>query len=250
MTEMRQPREVDMVPEELRFVPQVKSDIIIQRRDVTLAPIEAANTYTRDGTNTITFNIQGHRELSQLLDTKSMYFTWHCNFSNAYPVEDVSMLIEEIIISSNGRTIERIRHAQYIQHFLRGYGMSRKSKARLGKRCGFQSVEDRTVQLYRNTDTRSYGLDGSDKEAPAKTGSSAVAALRNYFGYGFRKGAMTSTAPAMDANDGKVNDLINGELGYTDLVGGLNRQEWGHLTRMSENLGYMQKQVVRNLKHT
>ena len=242
MTEMRQPREVDMVPEELRFVPQVKSDIIIQRRDVTLAPIEAANQYTRDGTNTITFNIQGHRELSQLLDTKSMYFTWHCALTNAYPVEDVSMLIEEIIISSNGRTIERIRHAQYIQHFLRGYGMSRKSKARLGKRSGFQRFEDRTVQLYRNTDTRSYGLDGEDKEAPA---SADVAALVNYFGFGFRKGAMTSTAAAMAANAEKANDLINGELGYTDQVGGLTKQTWGNMTRMSENLGYEQKQVQR-----
>ena len=98
MTELRQAREVDMVPEELRYVPQVKSDIIIQRRNVSLAPIEAANTYTREGTNTITFNIQGHRELSQLLDTKSMYFTWHVAFKNAYPVEDVAMLIEEVII--------------------------------------------------------------------------------------------------------------------------------------------------------
>ena len=69
MTELRAAREVDMVPEELRFVPQVKSDIIIQRRNVTLAPIEAADKYTRDGTNTITFNVQGHKELSQLLDS-------------------------------------------------------------------------------------------------------------------------------------------------------------------------------------
>ena len=60
MTELRKPREVDMIPEELRFVPQVKSDIIIQRRDVKLAPIEAANTYTRNGTNTITFNINSN----------------------------------------------------------------------------------------------------------------------------------------------------------------------------------------------
>ena len=238
---MRQPREVDMVPEELRFVPQVKSDIIIQRRDVTLAPIEAANEYTRDGTNTITFNVQGHRELSQLLDTKSMYFTWHVNFSNAYPVEDVSMLIEEIIISSNGRTIERIRHAQYIQHFLRGYGMSRKSKARLGKRCGFQQFEDRTVQLYKNTDFRSYGI-ADDKEVPA---SNDVKALTNFFGYGFRKGKMTSTAPYLDANDAKVQALTNGDLGYTDLPGQLRRRAWGNLSRMSDNLGYMEKQVAR-----
>ena len=117
MTELRQAREVDMVLEELRYVPQVKSDIIIQRRNVSLAPIEAANTYTRTGTNTITFNIQGHRELSQLLDTKSLYFTMQTEFTGAYPVEDVAMLFEEVIISSNGRVIERIRHAQYIQHF-------------------------------------------------------------------------------------------------------------------------------------
>ena len=45
MTEVRQAREVDMVPQELRFVPQVKSDIIIQRRNVTLAPIEAADVH-------------------------------------------------------------------------------------------------------------------------------------------------------------------------------------------------------------
>ena len=147
MTELRQAREVDMVPEELRYVPQVKSDIIIQRRNVTLAPIEAANEYTRTGTNTITFNIQGHKELSQLLDTKSMYFTWQSQYENGYPVEDVAMLVEEVIISSNGRVIERIRHAQYIQHFVRGYGMSRKSKARLGDRAGFMRFEDRTVQM-------------------------------------------------------------------------------------------------------
>ena len=148
MTELRQAREVDMVPEELRYVPQVKSDIIIQRRNVSLAPIEAANEYTRTGTNTITFNIQGHRELSQLLDTKSMYFTWQVKVAGGYPVEDVANLIEEVIISSNGRVIERIRHAQYIQHFVRGYGMSRKSKARLGKRAGFMRFEDRTSSRF------------------------------------------------------------------------------------------------------
>jgi hypothetical protein len=133
MTEVRQAREIDLLPEELRFQPSVKSDIIIQRRAVSLAPIEAAQTYTRDGTNTLTWNIQGHRELSQLLDSKSLYFTWKVKFDSGYPVEDVAMLVEEVIISSNGRTLERIRNAQYIQHFLRGYGMSRTHKAKLGK---------------------------------------------------------------------------------------------------------------------
>ena len=158
MTELRQAREVDMVPEELRYVPQVKSDIIIQRRNVTLAPIEAANTYTRTGTNTITFNIQGHKELSQLLDTKSLYFTWHSKFTNGYPVEDIAMLIEEVIISSNGRVIERIRHAQYIQHFVRGYGLSRLSKARLGDRAGFQKFEDRTIQMVSDAGNNDHGF--------------------------------------------------------------------------------------------
>ena len=76
MAENRQPREIDAVPSELRFVPAVKSDIIIQRREVKLAPVEAASEYSRNGTNTISFNVQGHRDLNQLLDTKSIYFTW------------------------------------------------------------------------------------------------------------------------------------------------------------------------------
>ena len=231
MTELRQAREVDMVPEELRFVPQVKSDIIIQRRNVTLAPIEAANEYTRDGTNTITFNIQGHRELSQLLDTKSMYFTWHCKFQNAYPVEDIAMLIEEIIISSNGRTIERIRHAQYIQHFVRGYGLSRKAKARLGKRCGFQRVEDRTMQTYKN---------------PTIVAAGAVSS----FGYGTRVSPTTVTAPFAAATAADApNAPIIGNTGYNDFVDSLDGDggngNWEKYSRMGDNLGYDRYQVAR-----
>ena len=250
---MRQPREVDMVPEELRFVPQVKSDIIIQRRDVTLAPIEAANTYTRDGTNTITFNIQGHRELSQLLDTKSMYFTWHCAFDGGYPVEDVSMLIEEVIISSNGRTLERIRHAQYIQHFIRGYGMSRKSKARLGKRCGFQRLEDRTVQYYRDEDSRSYGNDAAGAMVPARVADAgpppvaAVAATHNFFGYGNRKAPMTSTARKIDRDDALLGTFAKGMYGYLDYMDSTTSTTWSNRTRMSDNLGYRNTQVARQV---
>ena len=221
MTEVRQAREVDMVPAELRFVPQVKSDIIIQRRNVSLAPIEAANEYTRNGTNTITFNIQGHRELSQLLDTKSVYFSWHCQFKNGYPVEDVSMLVEEIIISSNGRTLERIRHAQYIQHFLRGYGMSRSAKARLGKREGFQKYEDRTVQYQRRA------------AAPAAGNNQAVTALN-----GFRKAPMTSTAANAAANG------IDGAAGYWDQSTNAQLAAQGFKS-MSDNLGYLRKQTTR-----
>ena len=210
MTELRQAREVDMVPEELRYVPQVKSDIIIQRRNVTLAPIEAANEYTRTGTNTITFNIQGHKELSQLLDTKSMYFTWQSKYENGYPVEDVAMLIEEVIISSNGRVIERIRHAQYIQHFIRGYGMSRKSKARLGDRAGFQRYEDRTVQM------KSTAAD-----------------------HGFLKQPTTELAAYAAAGAAAVD-------GYKDYID--SNATWANYSRMSDNLGYKEYQVPRTAR--
>ena len=124
MSELRAPREVDMVPDALRYTPQVKSDIIIQRREVAMAPVEGMNIYQRDSTNTITFNVQGHKSTNQLLDTKSLYFTWQCKFRDGYPIEDVSNLIEEVIISSNGRVLERIRHAQYIQWYLKQYEMS------------------------------------------------------------------------------------------------------------------------------
>ena len=152
MSELRQPREVDMVPDSLRYVPQVKSDIIIQRREVKMSPVEGMNVYQRDTTNTITFNVQGHKSVNQFMDTKSLYFTWHCKFKGGYPVEDVSNLIEEIIISSNGRVLERIRHAQYIQWYLKQYEMSRPSKARLGKREGYNRYEDDTVQRHFRAD--------------------------------------------------------------------------------------------------
>ena len=136
-----------MVPDSLRYVPQVKSDIIIQRREVSMAPVEGMNVYQRDATNTITFNVQGHKTTNQLMDSKSLYFTWHCKFKNGYPVEDVSNLIEEVIISSNGRVLERIRHFQYIQWYLKQYEMSRTSKRRLGKREGYSKYEDESVQF-------------------------------------------------------------------------------------------------------
>ena len=147
MTELRKPKEVDMIPDALRYVPQVKSDIIIGRREVSLAPVEGMNIYERDGTNTITFNVQGHKTMNQLMDTKSLYFTWQCKFKGGLPVEDVSNLVEEIIISSNGRVLERIRHKQYIDYYLKQYLMSRPAKARLGKREGYDRFEDNTIQL-------------------------------------------------------------------------------------------------------
>jgi hypothetical protein len=226
MTEVRQAREVDAIPQELRFVPQVKSDIIIQRRKVAMAPIEGMNEYTRDGTNTITFNIQGHKDLNQLLDTKSLYFSWQTKFKGGLPVEDCSMLIEEVIISSNGRTLERIRHAQYIQHFLRGYGMSRSAKARLGKREGFSKYEDPTVRL-RDHDDVAAGAGG--------TGD-----------HGFLKATDTaSEVPvAWAAVGGAAADAVRAGDKYTDQAGTAGYGD--SYTRMSENLGYDKDQVNRN----
>ena len=206
MTELRQAREIDLVPEELRFQPQVKSDIIIQRRKVSLAPIEAANEYHRDGTNTLTWNLQGHKELSQLLDSKSLYFEWQVKFANGYPVEDVSMLVEEIVISSQGRTLERIRHAQYIQHFIRGYGMTRKKKALLGKREGFQCYEDRTIQYH---------------SAPAA--------------------AAVAPGQGRDGNNG-----FSKQGSQSDFRCNIPDGAEPNATRMDENLGYYKEQVARN----
>ena len=217
MTEVRQAREVDMVPAELRFVPQVKSDIIIQRRNVSLAPVEGMNTYQRDSTNTITFNVQGHKELSQLLDTKSLYFTMQVKFQNGYPVEDVSMLFEEVIISSNGRTLERIRHAQNIQHFLRGYGMSRKTKARLGKREGFQRWEDRTIQDHQRDQNTRLAQVTSNAGPPVPLAGSF------YQERGFSRAASTAS-PA----------------GYTDTNAVVPQ-----ITRQVDGIGYHALQVRR-----
>ena len=143
MTEVKKAREVALVPEELRYVPAVKSDIILQRRNLSLAPIEAADLYTRNGTNTITFNVVGHQELHQLLDPRSAYFSCQLRFRNGFPVEDVGMLFEEVIISSNGRTIERIRNAQHIQHFVHQFSLGREAKAKRREE-GFSRIEDDT----------------------------------------------------------------------------------------------------------
>ena len=147
MTEVKKAREVALVPEELRYVPQIKSDIIIQRRNLSLAPIEAADFYQRDGTNTISFSVVGHQELHQLLAPKSAYFTLQLRLRGGPPVEDVGMLFEEIIISSNGRTIERIRNAQYIQHFVQNWMLSRDTKQKRREE-GFSKIDDDTYQKF------------------------------------------------------------------------------------------------------
>ena len=99
--------------------------------------------YTRDGTNTITFNVTGHQDLHQLLDPRSMYFTAQVCFAGGYPKEDLGMLFEEVIISSNGRTIERIRNAQYIQYFVQNVMQSRTAKSKRREE-GFDRIEDIT----------------------------------------------------------------------------------------------------------
>ena len=213
MSELRQPREVDMVPDSLRYVPQVKSDIIIQRREVSMAPVEGMNVYQRDATNTITFNVQGHKTTNQLLDSKSLYFTWHCKFKDGYPVEDVSNLIEEVIISSNGRVLERIRHFQYIQWYLKQYEMSRPSKMRLGKREGFSKYEDETVQLN----------------------SQPVAIY-----------PVTNAAGAQDAGDAARQVTVAGDHGFQNSTEFEDEKTDNHKTAMRDNLGYYYEQRNRN----
>ena len=58
--EIKQPKEVALLPPQLRYTPQVMSDVITQRRSIALAPVEAAQTYTRSGTNVMTWNIVSH----------------------------------------------------------------------------------------------------------------------------------------------------------------------------------------------
>ena len=208
MSELRQPREVDMVPDSLRYVPQVKSDIIIQRREVKMSPVEGMNVYQRDTTNTITFNVQGHKSVNQFMDTKSLYFTWHCKFKGGYPVEDVSNLIEEIIISSNGRVLERIRHAQYINWYLKQYNMSRESKARLGKREGYSRFEDETVQFLRDPTAgdHDHGFKRTDGGYTIDEAKSTTASMMSdNFGYHYSQvNRNFNPAQAQIANKGKI----------------------------------------------
>ena len=89
----------------------------------------------------------GHQDLHQLLDPRSIYFSARMKFKGGYPHEDAGMLFEEVIISSNGRTIERIRNAQYIQHFQHGYNLSRSAKMKRREE-GFDRCEDRTMQRW------------------------------------------------------------------------------------------------------
>jgi len=54
---------VETIPEQLRYLPQVKSDVVLQRRSLSLAPVEAAAKYNRDGTNVLTFQLVGGNRL-------------------------------------------------------------------------------------------------------------------------------------------------------------------------------------------
>ena len=61
MTEIGRAKEVELLPEQLRYTPLVKSDVILQRKNLALAPTEAADKYTYTSTNTITFQCVGHQ---------------------------------------------------------------------------------------------------------------------------------------------------------------------------------------------
>ena len=141
--EVKAPIETTRIPEQMRYEPQVKSDLILQRRNLSLAPIEAADKYTRNGTNTLSWTVVGHQDLHQLLDPKSVYFSCQVKFEGGYPKEDLGMLFEEVIISSNGRTIERVRNAQYIQYFVQNMSLSRDAKMQRREE-GFSRCEDQS----------------------------------------------------------------------------------------------------------
>ena len=49
-----------------------------------------------------------------MCDPRSIYFQMQLKLDGGFPVEDAGMLFEEIILSSNGRTLERITSAQYV----------------------------------------------------------------------------------------------------------------------------------------
>ena len=54
---------VETIPEQLRYLPQIKSDVILQRRSLSLAPTEAAGVYQRNGTNVCTWQLVGGSRL-------------------------------------------------------------------------------------------------------------------------------------------------------------------------------------------
>ena len=112
--EVHQAKQVELLPEGLRYTPLVKSNVIIARRNLSLAPVESSDSYSYSGTNSITFSAVGHQNQLQMMDTQSVYFTMQIKFKDGLPVEDAGMAFEEITLSSNGQVLERIRDAQYI----------------------------------------------------------------------------------------------------------------------------------------
>ena len=102
---------VETIPEQLRYLPQIKSDVILQRRNLSLAPTEAAAFYNRDGTNVCTWQLVGGNRLHQLADPRSIHFQMQVQFKKGFPIEDAGMLFEQVTISSNGKVIENIRNA-------------------------------------------------------------------------------------------------------------------------------------------
>ena len=58
--EVSQAKQVELLPENLRYTPLVKSDVIIDRRELSIGPVESADIYSRNGTNTISWQCVGH----------------------------------------------------------------------------------------------------------------------------------------------------------------------------------------------
>ena len=143
-----------------------------------------------------------------------MYFSCQVKFEGGYPKEDLGMLFEEVIISSNGRTIERVRNAQYIQYFVQNMGLSRDTKMKRAEE-GFSRIEDDTwAKHYRNTPA-----------IAAAVGPPVVVASAGDHDFGYHVAALDMTDDA-----------------------GFQRQQVGDeiASKMEENLGYYRNQIRRD----
>ena len=151
---------------------------------------------------------------------KSAYFSCQVRYRGGPPVPDVGMLFEEIIISSNGRTIERIRNAQYIQHFVHQYMQGREKKKKR-KEEGFNRIEDDTFQKLSVADTNTvvggpsgvgnagytvaplsiFGAEGWRSPAPA----AGISDMEENLGHYRNQIRRTGDAPAAQINAGAVD---------------------------------------------
>ena len=133
-------------------------------------------------------------------------------FKHGFPIEDAGMLFEQVTISSNGKVIENIRNAQYVQHWVQNYMTSRDTK-RKRKEEGFNMVEDITFQKINrdlpvaanNPDPARY-VDHGYMTKPLSAFEDAGEGVAA--GYGFDLGASVPETTRMDANLGYYYNMV------------------------------------------